>query len=251
MLVENKFIFINLPRCASNSFLLTCIKNQINLKFYDDATTKKLKLLYKEEFYKYANLENIGMYRINRHIPLNMLHYKFGETYPIIAIKRDRYKRFISFYNYILSKLIETNENEVFEKLKFLTVEEIIFYKKDDISSQENLDKLADEFFNKMGINNKFKNLYHREQLKLMFKTFFAPISHFTHYRPDIIWFDIEKLYMLEDWVSEKLDKKFILLKENVSNYKSSFLEINDEFIYYYDSVYNEYDIVKNKKSLI
>lgn len=251
MLVDNKFIFINLPRCASNSFLITCIRNEINLKFYNDKTTKKLELLYKNNFAKFSNLENIGQYSMNQHIPLNMLENKFDKNYPVMAIKRNKYSRFLSFYNYILSKLLETEETMVFEKLNYLTIKDIIFYKKDDVSDEEQVEKTVEEFFTKMNINDKFKNLYHKAQIKRLIKTFFTPISHFTHYRPDIIWFDIEKLYMLEDWVSEKLERKFILLKENASSYKSSFLEINDEFIYYYDSVYNEYDIVKDKKSLI
>ena len=36
MLVDNKFIYLSLPRCASTSFLITCLRNNINIKHYND-----------------------------------------------------------------------------------------------------------------------------------------------------------------------------------------------------------------------
>ena len=33
MLVDDKFIFISLPRCASTSFHISCIRNNIDIKF--------------------------------------------------------------------------------------------------------------------------------------------------------------------------------------------------------------------------
>lgn len=36
MLVENKFLFISLPRCASTSFYISCIKNELDIQHYND-----------------------------------------------------------------------------------------------------------------------------------------------------------------------------------------------------------------------
>ena len=36
MLVENKFLFISLPSCASTSFYISCIKNELDIQHYND-----------------------------------------------------------------------------------------------------------------------------------------------------------------------------------------------------------------------
>lgn len=36
MLIENKLLFISLPRCASTSFYISCIKNELDIQHYND-----------------------------------------------------------------------------------------------------------------------------------------------------------------------------------------------------------------------
>ena len=36
MLVDNKFIFVSLPRSASTSFYISCLKNEISVEHYDN-----------------------------------------------------------------------------------------------------------------------------------------------------------------------------------------------------------------------
>ena len=35
MLVDKNFIFISLPRCASTSFMITCLKNKISIEHFN------------------------------------------------------------------------------------------------------------------------------------------------------------------------------------------------------------------------
>jgi hypothetical protein len=78
-----------------------------------------------------------------------------------------------------------------------------------------------------------------------------APTSHWHNNDTDIIWFDINNLSKLEEWVSNITNKPFKLKKLNSNNKIKCNLELNEEFIYYYNNVYDYYDLPKNKKTLI
>ena len=54
-----------------------------------------------------------------------------------------------------------------------------------------------------------------------------TPISEYHNHDPNIIWFDFDKLYELEEWVSNKLGKSFKLEKSNSSNHFKCQLLLN------------------------
>jgi len=41
MLVDNKFIYLSLPRCASTSFYISCLRNNIEVKHADETMFDK------------------------------------------------------------------------------------------------------------------------------------------------------------------------------------------------------------------
>jgi hypothetical protein len=42
MLIDKKFIFLSLPRCASTSFMITCLKNDILVEHFDSSKDNQL-----------------------------------------------------------------------------------------------------------------------------------------------------------------------------------------------------------------
>jgi hypothetical protein len=66
-----------------------------------------------------------------------------------------------------------------------------------------------------------------------------------------INWFNFDDIYSLEDWVSNKIGKSFKLEKINSSNHTATYLELNEEFIMGYNKMYDTFDLVKTKNSII
>jgi len=250
MLVENKFLFLSLPRRASTAFMTTCIFNQLEVECYDDDRTNIIKFLYEDGV---DDINIVRKKRLNRHVPINLLYDKFSKKYPVIAIKRNPYERFISHYNHCLDSLSILNEFEVLDKIKELKIDEILFFKKEDlILNDDTLRKLAKEFTEKNEIFDLFKNKYARLEWIDTFRTIYIPDFVYTNYETNIIWFDFKKLYELENWVSNILNKEFKLMRINEASVKNpNYLTIDENFIKKYDEYYKEWDNPKNIKTLI
>lgn len=245
MLVENKFIYLSLPRCASSSFTASCI-NQ-NLKI----TRLKKELDIEAQNKKYnvdVNKVDYTVFEIfpfdHVHEPLNELRDKFGRSYDVISVKRDKYDRFISLWGHFLNSMYVIKNIDTFEKCINLTMNDIFFYKTTDLQSKESIEYQT-EIFKK---THKLDNIGYlgNEILKVLI----SPYSVWHNHDPNIIWFDFNELYKLEEWVSDKLNIDFKLMKLNSSNHFDSKLELNDEFKEKYDSIYLPYDKVKNVKTL-
>jgi hypothetical protein len=79
----------------------------------------------------------------------------------------------------------------------------------------------------------------------------FTPVVELTNNDPKIIWFDIDNLGELENWVSKELNKDFKMEKINSSKHINSVIEINDDFKQKYDELYKEFDQRKINKTLL
>jgi len=241
MLVENKFIYLNLPRCASTSFHIACLKYGFDIKYYDDI----IHTLNPSKIDKNANNEVIADNLTHSHERLVNLKKKFGRELPVIAVKRNPYDRFISLWKHILDELYRVGEIETFEIFKSLTVDELLSYTELDLSSNDTKYPAIKEFFKR---NNVPKT---GPYVTAMIYMIMSPISHYHNHDKSIIWFDIKELSLLEEWVSQKLGLDFKLEKTNSSQYFECGI-INDEFFRKkYDSIYKNYDNPKSIKSLI
>ena len=133
MLIENKFIYLNLPRCASTSFHIACLKYGLDIKYYDDIIHRlnppKLELD--------LNNELIADNLTHSHERLVNLRKKFGLDIPVIAVKRDPYERYISLWKHIIDELYRVGEMETFEIFKNMGVDELLSYSELDLSSNE------------------------------------------------------------------------------------------------------------------
>lgn len=241
MLVENKFIYLNLPRCASTSFHIACIKYGLDIKYYDSIfhTLNPPKLNDEDDN------ELIADNLTHSHERLSSLQKKFGYELPVIAVKRNPYDRYISLWKHIIDELYRIGEMKVFEIFKSLNVDELLAYSEFDITSNEKKYDYIKKFFKKHNVPR--TDAY----VTAMIYMIMSPTSHWHNHNKSIIWFDIKNIKELEEWVSKKLGFGFKLEKTNSSQHFDCSIENNDYFKKKYDSIYKNFDNPKSEKSLI
>jgi hypothetical protein len=247
MLVENKFLFVSLPRCASFSFYISCIRhgfeiNHFNQKRYDESA----------HFIDLSmNNEELADHIFHVHEKSSELINKFGNKYDIISIKRNRYERFISVWKHTIDmvemeRLRYRYPIELVNILKKLNLDDILFFKTFDLISHESEKLVFIEFCKRNGIE-KYVDDYFINMLQIAFR----PTSYWHNNNPKIKYFDFGNFTELEDWVSNKTNKPFKMEKSNGSQHFECKLKLNDEFIKRYNDIYDYYDIQKNNKTLI
>jgi len=246
MLIENKFIYVSLPRCASTSFMASCVKQNLNISHLHSHFNIENQIKSWNIDINKVDYNNFEEFFDHGHEPLIGLKRKFGYSYDVISVKRNKYERFASLWRYILKMLYLIKDIDTFNKCFSLSLDEILFYKTHDLQSAESIDEQIEIF-------SKKHNLYRPnfEKQKELFKTLISPCSRFHNYDSDIIWFDFNELYKLEEWVSNKLDMDFKLLNMNSSKDFPSNLILTDEFKEKYDSIYLPYDEIKSVKTLL
>ncbi len=241
MLVENKFIYLNLPRCASTSFHIACLKYGLDIKYYDDV----IHTLNPPKIDKNVNNEIIADNLTHSHERLVNLKKKFGNEIPVIAVKRNPYDRYLSLWKHIIDELFRVGEMETFEIFKSLKTDELLSYTEMDLSSNDTKYPAIKKFFKTYGVPK--TDAY----VTAMIYMIMSPASHYHNHDKSIIWFDIKELNKLEEWVSEKLGFDFKLEKTNSSQHFECAITNDEYFRKKYDSIYKNYDNPKSIKSLI
>ncbi len=245
MLVENKFLFISLPRCASTSFYISCLRSEFDIKYLDQKFINK----WKSRIDLSMSNEELADYMVHSHESLNGLITKFGNEYDIITIKRNRYERFISLWKHIID-LVEMERikypTELVNVLKKLNIDDILFFKDLDLISPTSQMLVIKEFTKRNGIE-KYVDDYMENILLILFR----PVSYWHNNNKRIKWFEFGNFGELEEWVSNKTGKPFKMEKSNGSQHFECELKLNDEFIKKYNDIYDYYDIQKNNKTLI
>ena len=246
MLIDNKFIFINLPRCASYAFHISCLRNNFDIQFYNlsKLTDRDLETL------KKMNNDELISILPHHHERIVFLQEKFGKDYPTIAIKRDNYETFVSLYKQLIRMLALNEEPDIAEKLQKYSVDDILFFNKEmTLGSDNSRENLVNEFIEKLNINS--KNQKTQKFMKEFIRTLVSPKSWFHNNDPNIIWFDIDKIYELENWVSNITNTEFKLEKINESSKIDCNLILNEKFKEKYDLIYSEHNNFKKNKSII
>lgn len=243
MFVNKKFIFISLPRCASTSFMITCLKNGIPIEHFNSKNDNQL-----DKINNWEKMDNeLFADRITHsHEPLKMLEEKFGNTHQVISIKRDKYERFLSLWKHIIDELYRTGRIETAKIFSKLTINDLFDeISPNDVYNKESRDSLVENFLTKLKISK--ENRYTKNILNILF----TPIVELTNNDSKIIWFDINNLNELEKWVSKKLNMDFKMEKINSSKHFDCLIEINEDFKKKYDNIFIEFDERKSKKTLI
>lgn len=246
MLINNKFIFINLPRCASYAFHISCLRNNFDIQFFKSPILTDVDLKNLKEMDNDKLIINLPHY----HERIVFLQEKFGKDYPTIAIKRDNYETFVSLYKQLIRMLVLNEEPDIAEKLQKYSVDDILFFNKEmTLGSDNSRENLVNEFIEKLNINS--KNQKTQKFMKEFIRTLVSPKSWFHNNDPNIIWFDIDKIYELENWVSNITNTEFKLEKINESSKIDCNLVLNEKFKEKYNSIFSEYDTFKKNKSII
>jgi hypothetical protein len=241
MLINNKFIYLSLPRCASTSFYISCIRNNFDIKHANSKFDTSHK---NNELNKIPNIDLV--YSINHfHETITELNQKFGKECDVISVKRNRYDRFISYFNHCIGELQRNGIFEISNVLLELNTDDILFYKTEDLISKQSRFELVNTFINKIGYAN------YNKRLESLLLPMFSPMSVYHNNDPNIIWFDFNNLNELENWVSNKTSSPFKLeVFGSSSNYKSKLLN-NDYFVKKYNAIYDYYDLFKTSNTLI
>lgn len=244
MLVDNKFIYISLPRCASTSFMVSCIKNNITINHVWKKTDNQQFIVDKElPSDLMANILEHG------HESLIDLTNMFGNHYDIISVRRNRYERFISTWEHIIDELEKKYEYDVANIFKSFNEYDILQYTSNDIVKYDSLVEYVDKFLYKHNI--RVSNQKNAQYLRNILSILIFPISLLHNNNPNIIWFDFNKLYELEEWVANKIKKPFKLEKINSSKHIECNFKLTNSFITMYDDIYDVYDFNKAEKSII
>ena len=122
MLVDNKFIYINLPRCASTSFVISCKKLGININHVNPKLDNK-------NFVYHEDMPNEFMADVlfHGHESIINLQEKFGYDYEVISVRRNRHERFISLWKHCIDEVHRSGDTHSFNIMKELDENDILF----------------------------------------------------------------------------------------------------------------------------
>lgn len=245
MLVDNKFLYISLPRCGSTSFHYSCILNGLNIK----SLNSRVEFYNSKIDFNSINESDIMSFIEHGHTPLVELQNKFGYNLPIISIHRNKYKRFYSLYQHIVFELNRIGLADLSYKFSKFNLDNLFFFNKLDIMSKQTRYHIIAKYLLK--ISPEIINNESYQYVINIIDILLTPISHWHTYNKNIIWFDIEEIEKLEEWVSNITNTEFKLKHVNSSSFVETNLKLDTEFMVKYDSIYEHYDLPKNSKTLI
>lgn len=253
MLVDNKFIYLSLPRRGSTSFHYSCILNGLEVQTINDAWKTFNSTIDFTTIDETTIMDSIQ----HGHEPLIDLGKKFGFEYPIIAVKRDRHQTFYSLYKHILFDLKRAGADMVYEYFKNITLDDLFFYKSEQLLTKKNRwDIICDYLIDKGLISKRYGvpielKLHSEEYIVNIIDILITPSTYWHNNDPNIIWFDIKNLKPMEEWISNITKKPFQLKEVNSSKHMETNLKLDSNFIKKYNSIYDYYDLPKSVKTLI
>jgi hypothetical protein len=132
MLIDDKFIFVSLPRRASTSFHYSCLLNGLNVKNIGpvDWSIANSKIDFKN-----INESNIMDYIAHGHERIVEEKMIYGNIYPIIAIYRNRHESFYSYFKHLIYDLNRAGFTKIAKHLSELQTKDLFFFKTNDLKS--------------------------------------------------------------------------------------------------------------------
>jgi hypothetical protein len=252
MLIDNKFIYLSLPRCGSTSFHYSCILNNLSVK-----TIQNVESINSNIDFNSINEKQIMDYIEHGHEPLTNLLTTFGDNYPIIAVKRERHSVFYSLFKHIIYDLARAGKHNVAEHLMNMELDDLFFFSTQDLINKKTRWNIINDYLIEHNlINNRYNipkhlNLYSDEYVINVIDILLTPTSYWHNNHKNIIWFDISNLTEMETWVSNIIDNPFKIKNVNSSNHIECNIKLDDNFIKKYDTVYDYFDFPKHNKTLI
>lgn len=253
MLVENKFIYISLPRRGSTSFHYSCLLNDFDIKNtgdYSDIENSKID-------FKNIDESNIMDHIVHGHVPLTELQEKFGTSYPIIAVYRDRHETFYSLFKHVIFDLKRVGFSNISDHFANLSANELFFWNTNDlVSKKSRWEKIAEYLYDRKLLDIKVPiptkiSMNSEEYVINILDIFLSPASVWHNHNKDINWFNINELHKMEKWISDITNKPFKIKNVNSSSHIDCKLKLDNTFIKCYNDIYDFYDLPKTKNTLI
>jgi len=253
VLVENKFIYLSLPRRSSTSFHYSCILHNFDIKTIDSSwgiENSKIDFTSINDF-------DIMNFIVHGHEPINQLQKKFGNNYPIIAVNRDRYAIFYSLLKHVIFDLKRAGFDKISEHFSKLSIDKFFFWNTDDLLSKTTRwEKINSYLYDNNLINNaniipKSLSIHSEEYVINVIDILITPASYWHNNNKNIIWFDINNLSKMENWISDITKKEFKIKNVNSSKHIKCNIKLNDSFIKKYDEIYNYYDLPKSTQTIL
>lgn len=200
MLVEDKFLFLKIPRTATVAFERSCFLAGFSIKY---PTNNVLAQRQADR-----GLEP----RRHAHERVSKLREYFGYDYPILAIDRDPLDRFLSAWKYVIKFISEYNL-EASKILSKVNNRAFIDAWKSEIGFSSNLqdiDKCA-RFFSKLipGGLPYSKNTY------MIFTSVMTGPSRWHENDSSILYFGMKQIPILEQYVRDVTNKPFEFITTN------------------------------------
>ena len=133
MLIDNKFFYLSLPRCASTAFHYSCILNDVDVQTHNG----EWETANADIDFKSIDKSTLMNYIYHGHESIVDLQNKFGVEYPVIAVKRQRHERFYSLYKHVLFDLQRMGFHRIYDVFSKMTLDELFFFTKDDILNKK------------------------------------------------------------------------------------------------------------------
>ena len=245
MLIDNKFLYISLPRCGSTSFHYSCILNGLSINNLDSS----IDFSNSKKDFNFIDESSIMNIIEHGHTSLIELQKKFGYDLPIIAVRRNKYERFYSLYKHIIFELDRIGVSDLSLKFANFNLNDAFFFDKFDMMTRESRYHCISNYILHISPELVYHELY--QYIVNIIDILLTPISHWHHHNKDINWFDINETKKLEEWVSNITNTEFKLRHVNSSSFIQTNFKFDDAFIEKYDSVYEYYDSPKSNKSVI
>lgn len=237
MLIDNKFVFVKIPKNASTSVQNSLFFNDIKVEQKDDEidaiNISNREKIRSGQFYDVSNY----------HQHISVLYGLFPkEKYPYIGIKRDSTERFISAFKHVLLKAERGTHHPKVDFSKFEENDIIEYFKpvmqkiSTTIGINDNHFEIVKEYF--CDDENEIENSSWMMLVKNFQSQYFWGINEC-----DFI-FDFNNLGEFENFLSVNLKKNFKLLHQNSTQELQTGIKKTDkldEFVYnYIDSPFLE-----------
>ena len=200
MLVDNKFLFLKIPRTATVAFERSCFLAGLSINYPAD------NILAQRQADK--GLEP----RRHAHQTISKLREHFGYNYPVIAIERSPLERFLSAWKYVI-KFVSEEHPEAAKALSKVDNKSFIDAWQTEIGYNFNLQDIdkCSNFFKKVikgGIPYS-KNTY------MIFTSVMTSPVRWHENDPTILYFSIKDNLKLEQYVRDLTGKPFEFIITN------------------------------------
>lgn len=200
MLVDNKFLFLKIPRTATVAFERSCFLAGFSIKY---PTNNVLAQRQADR-----GLEP----RRHAHERISKLREHFGYDYPVIAINRDPLDRFLSAWKYVIKFIAEYNVTAA-QILTSTTTLDFINAWENEIGFSSNLQDIekCSNFFKRLiptGLPYS-KNTY------MIFSSVMTAPSRWHENDESILYFNLKENSKIEKYVKEITGKPFDFIITN------------------------------------